>query len=207
MKRNIRYAAVICALFVIGGAVAGFNFSGGAPAAALTTTAHAPETKPAQVKEIDGYRAWTKVNPQPVHIAPKLSIACAILTAPPTDDSRNPHTEKLITVYVNEVGRQAMLTELKPKFPVGSVIVKEKLPEQSETDRVSEPELLTVMIKREHGFNPKVGDWEFMATNGAGTKVDARGRLESCQACHVVMKDRDFVSRIYLPEEWRSKLR
>jgi hypothetical protein len=114
----------------------------------------------------------------------------------------SPHADKLITVYVNELGREAMLSELKPTFAVGSVIVKEKL----SREKAGEPELLTVMIKRERGFNPAVGDWEFMATDGTGTKADARGRLESCQACHVLMKETDFVSRSYLPEELRSKL-
>lgn len=204
MKSNILYAAVIFALFIIGGAVAGFTFSGGAPATALIAEAHTSPAAPRQIDEIQGYKTWTLVNPQPVQISPRLSISCAVLIPPaPTDDSLSPHMGKTISVYVNETGRTAMLTELNPRFPVGSVIVKEKFAREKR----DEPELLTVMVKRERGFNPQVGDWEFMATNGAGTRVDARGRLESCQACHVAMKDRDFVSRMYLPAELRSKLR
>jgi hypothetical protein len=209
MKRYARYAAACLALLITGSVLAGFAFSSKAPKTG-TAPARPPETKPSQVSEISNYRTWTKVNPQPVPIS---SVLVAALCRPATADNSmhdaqsSPHAGKVITVYVNEIGRAAMMTELKPKFPVGSVIVKEKLPMQDETDRISDPELLTVMIKRERGFNPRVGDWEFMATNGAGTKVDARGRLESCQACHVAMKDKDFVSRMYLPQELRSKLR
>jgi hypothetical protein len=209
MKRNIRDVAALVALFVIGSAVAGFTFSGSAPTAA-TDSARQPEIQPAQMSEINGYRAWTKVNPQPVLIS---SVLVAELCRPATTDNnmhnveRSPHVDKQIMVYVNETGQHAMMAELKPKFPVGSVIVKEKLSGLKGPKGDEAPELLTVMVKRERGFNPQVGDWEFIATNGAGTKVDARGRLESCRACHVSMKDTDFISRVYLPDELRSKLR
>ena len=62
----------------------------------------------------------------------------------------NPHADKFITVYVNDLGKQAMMEMRNPDFPKGSVIVKEKLTNQSSAG----PELLTVMIKRETGFNP-----------------------------------------------------
>lgn len=210
-KRNTKYTMTCLALLVIGSVAAVFNFSGGTPKA-QTTQALTLETKPEQVSEIRGYRTWTKVNPQPV---PVSSVFVGALCRMPTADNQmhdsqkneNPHAEKLITVYVNELGRQAMMTELKPKFPVGSVIVKEKVSRMVRRTNTDEPDLLTVMIKRERGFNPVVGDWEFMAVNGAGTEIGARGKLESCQACHVLVKDNDFISRIYLPEEWRSKLR
>lgn len=202
----MRYALACLTLFVVGSVVVVFAFSGDTPKAE-TIAPRTDETSLPQISEIHGYQNWTKVNPQPVLIgSPQVSILCG---RPITFDRKreliSPHEDKLITVYVNEIGRQAMMTELKPQFPVGSVIVKEKL---SPEKRSGEPELLTVMIKREHGFNPGVGDWEFMAANGAGTTVDARGKLESCQACHVMMKKRDFISpRSYLPEELRSKLR
>ncbi|HEX7996854.1 MAG TPA: cytochrome P460 family protein [Pyrinomonadaceae bacterium] len=205
MKRKMKYMVACLALLIIGSALAGFTFSSGALKAETTSTLNF-ETRLPQVDEIRDYRRWTKVNPQPTPIS---SVAVAVLCRMPTanddmhDAGRSPHVNKLITVYVNELGRQAMMTELRPQFPVGSVIVKEKL----SADKMDAPELLTVMVKRERGFNPAVGDWEFMAVNGAGTKIDARGRLESCQSCHVLMKERDFVSRSYLPDELRSKLR
>jgi hypothetical protein len=116
---------------------------------------------------------------------------------------KNPHTDKFITVYVNDLGRKAMLEMKNPTFPQGSVIVKEKLTNQS----ISEPELLTVMIKREKGFNPETGDWEYMVTDGAGTTVQARGKLANCQACHLSRPNTDYIFRTYLPYEVRAQLK
>src|SRR5436190_17769194 len=78
------------------------------------------------------------------------------------DSKTNPHLKKYIIVHVNDIGRKAMLEEKNPKFPEGSVIVKEKLPEE----KSQTPELLTVMIKQRKGFNPESGDWEYMVVDG-----------------------------------------
>ena len=148
------------------------------------------------VKEIAGYRDWFKVNRTPEVMEARTALDCAA----PTAGSRiygpdNPHHEKYITVYVNEVGRQAMMEQAKPSFPEGSVIVKEKLPDKSSQT----PELLTVMIKRGKGFNNDSGDWEYMVTDGSGTKVEAQGKLENCQGCHQAKRQKDYVFRTYLP--------
>ena len=146
---------------------------------------------------VEGYKGWTRVNPEPELLhAPSASL-CGIAMSP------DPHLDKYITVYVNENGKNAMMKEKHPRFPQGSVIVKEKLPSKESTS----PELLTVMVKREDGYNPESGDWEYMITNGTGKEVHDRGRLEKCQSCHMMAKDNDFVSRTYLPRELRKKLK
>ncbi len=154
--------------------------------------------------EVAGYKDWTKVNEKPEYMAPRVSAMCAMPTQAQIDDeSKNPHINKFINVYVNAIGKDEMLTKKNPQFPVGTVVVKEKLAApESET-----PELLTVMIKREKGFNPEVGDWEFMTLNGAATEVTAKGKLESCGSCHLGYKQNDFITRTYLPEEFRRKLK
>jgi hypothetical protein len=154
------------------------------------------------VKEIAGYRDWFKVNRTPEVMQARTSILCAapsggMKTYGPT----NPHHEKYITVYVNELGRKAMMEEAKPNFPAGSVIVKEKLPDQSSQT----PELLTVMIKRGQGFNDESGDWEYMVVDGSGTKVEAQGKLANCQGCHQANRGKDYVFRTYLPNDVRLK--
>lgn len=153
---------------------------------------------------IEGYRRWTRVNPVPAVFHSQIAALCAAPTARQTRmEEGNPHRDKFITVYVNDAGRRAMMEEKLPRFPQGSIIVKEKLPGKDS----SSPELLTVMIKREAGYNPENGDWEYMALDGAGKEVQARGRLESCQSCHMMVKDTDYVSRNYLPREVREKLK
>jgi hypothetical protein len=151
---------------------------------------------------IAGYRKWTRVNPTPVVQEPRISLQCAPPTVQQTQlEASNPHAHKFISVYVNDIGRHAMLNEKLPHFPQGSVIVKEKLPAQDS----SSPELLTVMVKREPGYDPEKGDWEYMTVEGDGTTV--RGKLEKCQACHLLEKATDYVSRIYLPREVWEKLK
>lgn len=157
-----------------------------------------------QVKEVQGYRNWTRVNPEPVYMNPVAATACAApVVARRTREEGSPHAQRYITVYVNDVGRRAMMKERKPRFPEGSVIVKEKLLAKDSAT----PELLTVMIKRAKGFNPASGDWEYMVTNGAGSEVQARGKLSSCQSCHTPMTTTDYIYRSYLPGMVQDALR
>ena len=151
------------------------------------------------VKEIAGYRGWSKVNTEPQLMPDRTAALCAA----PVPIAKNPHSNKYVTVYVNDIGRKAMIEELNPYFPEGSVIVKEKLPDKSS----QAPELLTVMIKRGKGFNSTSGDWEYMVVDGTGTTVQARGRLENCQSCHTGKPGTDYVFRTYLPNEALNKLK
>jgi hypothetical protein len=154
------------------------------------------------VKEIAGYRAWFKVNRTPEVMQARTAVLCAApASGNPIYGPTNPHHEKYITVYVNEVGRPAMMEQAKPIFPEGSVIVKEKLPDKSSQT----PELLTVMIKRGKGFNNESGDWEYMVVDGSGTKVEAQGKLENCQGCHQAIQQKDYVFRTYLPYDVKLK--
>jgi hypothetical protein len=155
------------------------------------------------IKEIDGYRGWPKVNTQPQLMPDRTAALCAPVFDALFDNGRNPHRHKYVTVYVNDIGRQAMLEQIRPAFPEGSVIVKEKLPEKSSQT----PELLTVMIKHGKGFNPTSGDWEYMVVDGTGTTVQARGKLENCQSCHSARPKTDYVFRTYLSNEAMNKLK
>jgi hypothetical protein len=162
------------------------------------------KVEPSGSELVAAYKQWTRVNPVPEPVSARIAVQCAPPTATQTAMERDsPHRDKFITVYVNDIGRTAMMEEAQPHFPVGSIIVKEKLPGKDSTS----PELLTVMIKREAGYDQAGGDWEYMALDGTGKTVQARGHLEKCQACHVMVKDTDYVSRIYLPQEIREKLK
>ncbi len=157
-----------------------------------------------KVKEIRGYKSWTKVNPQPLRLPTPLDELCRMPRIGDSDEtSDNLHRRKYFTVYVNDIGRNAMMSEKIPKFPKGSVIVKEKLLSEDS----NAPELLTVMIKQKKGFNPTTGDWEYMVVNGTGTKVEGRGNLENCQSCHFLNKQTDYIFRSYLPEKEKGELK
>ena len=105
-------------------------------------------------------------------------------------------------VYVNELARQPMLTERKPSFPQGSIIVREKL----ETETSTTPALLSVMIKREKGFSLGDNDWEFIVADGAEGKLQLRERTINCMRCHSSQIESDYVYRYSLSRDDRLKL-
>lgn len=154
---------------------------------------------------VAGYKRWTRVNPEPAHFHMRRPTDCS---APVGAEVRmmvedNPHLDKFIYVFVNDTGRRAMFEERRPHFPVGSLIVKEKLP----TRDAAEPELLTAMYKRDAGYDPEGSDWEYMVLDGKAQEVRARGKLESCRACHQAVADTDFVSRNYMSYDLVRKLK
>jgi hypothetical protein len=168
-----------------------------------SAAAHPAEATGDPVQEITGYRGWTKVNKEPQLMPDQTAQLCAAASPAIGAAAQNPHRNKYITVYVNELGRKAMIEQKGPAFPEGSVIVKEKLSEQSS----QKPELMTVMIKRGKGFNPASGDWEYMVVDGTGTKVLAHGKLDNCQSCHSAKPGTDYVFRTYLSDEVMRKLK
>ena len=140
---------------------------------------------------------WTKVNDEPYRMGPPVAILCGIPTREEVESERkkNPHAQSYITVFVNNAGKEAMFAKEAQTFPVGSIIVKRKIANSLES---SDPLLYTIMRKREAGYNPRLGDWEFLTFNGEGTETTARGKLENCQTCHRKKRDSDFVFRPYL---------
>ena len=92
-------------------------------------------------------------------------------------------------VYANGRARAAFDTLEPTTFPVGSVIVREKL--YNLTDE--RPDLLAVMVKRAPGFNPAGGDWEFLLVDGSASKVIERQKKGTCLDCHATQRERDFV--------------
>jgi len=153
------------------------------------------------VTQIRGYRSWVRVTPAPVLIVDPQIVLCAA-AAPPRSVPASPHAGKYIRVYVNRSGKQPMLRAKEPRFPVGTIIVKEKL--AAEKDTV--PELLTVMEKKAAFFDPKHGDWQYSVFDGQGQPV-ATGSVAHCQTCHEKVTKGDFVFRNYLPKSLRSALR
>ena len=146
------------------------------------------------------YRQWTLVNPTPQLMEPQVSTDCSMIRA---REQQNPHLDKYISVFVNPVGSDEMMTKRHPKFPIGSMIVKEKLGSPDST----KPEMLTAMIKREPGYNPESGDWEYLVLDGGASKIVERGKLTRCSGCHRPYKSSDFITRTYLPETVRSDLK
>jgi hypothetical protein len=139
--------------------------------------------------------SWIQVNDEPYHMAPAVAALCAPVSADMIPQKKDPHAAAYITVYVNNAGREAMFAKQAQRFPEGSIIVKEKFGAPS-GDR--KPLLYTIMRKRESGYNPKVGDWEFSVVGADGKELQATGKLENCQGCHLGKSESDFVFRPYV---------
>jgi hypothetical protein len=54
------------------------------------------------------------------------------------------------------------------------------------------------MIKREPGYNPETGDWEFLVLDGQAFAILERGKLERCSGCHQSYAYTDFVTKTYM---------
>ncbi|HEY0004926.1 MAG TPA: cytochrome P460 family protein [Pyrinomonadaceae bacterium] len=157
----------------------------------------------AELKEVRQYRKWTRVHTTPLPLSTTLDGLCRAPTQVNLiETSSNPHRQNYFSVYVNEAGSQAMLSQSKPVFPPGSIIVKEKLPAKDSTRAL----MLTVMIKHDKGFNPATGDWEYAVTNGEGSEIEWRGTRANCHACHALKNETDYVFRSYLSDEAKQKL-
>jgi hypothetical protein len=168
----------------------------------LVRTGESPSSK-----VIAGYKNWTQVNTVPHLVSSQLSGQCAAPTALQLSmENKNPHLNKFVLVYVNDIGKAPMMEQKVPVFPEGSVIVKEKWLSKVRVNSAL-PELLTVMRKREAGYDPARGNWEYLVFDGAGQTLQASGKLENCQSCHIQQQATDYVSRSYLPATLWDKLR
>lgn len=147
-------------------------------------------------KAVGEYLLGTKVNETPAKMKPPVAAKCA-----PSSQQAAPHIQYYLTVYVNDLGKP-VVAESKPKFPVGTVLVKEKL----STPTTPKPELLTAMVKLEPGYDPEHGDWEYFVLAGDARKITARGKLETCRSCHDARKDTDYAFLSYLSAKDRERL-
>jgi hypothetical protein len=179
------------------------------PLGALAALAQQPPEKTPTPKEViplvKGYKKWACGNPHPKFVASHLAMLCRMVTPQEkAEEKSNPHLNKYVRVYVKgKKGEKEFLTRKKPKFPVGTVIVKEKLADPKATT----PELMTVMVKREKGYDSDAGDWEYLVVSGDGTKIQRQGKLENCRSCHLKVKEYGYVFRDYIPYDILQKMK
>jgi hypothetical protein len=100
-----------------------------------------------------------------------------------------PHDEFWIHVFINPEAAD-IIKSGKGTYPEGTIILKQKFLDAE----AKQTEFYTGMRKREKDYNPGYGDWEFFTLDSAGTKVTARGKIDSCMDCHANWKETDFVS-------------
>lgn len=176
-----------------------------------------PATAPKNVSDNAGWlqfmaareKTLTRVTEIPFTMDAQLALRCD-LPRPKDRPENNPHRGHRAHVYVTPGGEE-VLRSGAGTYPVGTLIVKEKFPgpytgkfdpdKEKISERKPQPELFTIMLKREAGYHPECGDWEFMMVTGDLRQVAARGKIDSCVACHQEYKQTDFVTRAYLPKK------
>lgn len=141
------------------------------------------------------YRSWHRVTAKPVDMKPWIAVLCE---GPHSwDRAGNPHVPKVFHVYVNPIGKKAMLTKRSVVFPNGTILVKEKWSKAA--DMAGYPELLTVMTKKD-------GHWVFSVADGHGNQGAADQK--KCMSCHEKTRENDYVFRTYMgagypyPSRW-----
>jgi len=158
----------------------------------------APPRSASHVVEPADFANWPRITERPVQVGPELWADCRGPT-PEETAARNaaatrhgPHVEYAIVVRVSP-GAIAAFRQGR-QLPVGAVVVKEKY-----MDRLASGPMqaYAVMVKREAGYDPGGGDWEYAYVRLAPEREVSRGRLAECAGCHASARDRDYLFRSY----------
>jgi hypothetical protein len=106
--------------------------------------------------------------------------------------AHGPHAKHFIVVRVSP-DAVAEFREGRP-LPTGAVVVKEKYADAVAAGPLQE---YAVMVKREAGYDPGAGDWEYAYVTLTPVRVVSRGRLRECAGCHASARERDYLFRSY----------
>jgi hypothetical protein len=140
--------------------------------------------------DLTGYQDWKQLltSPIPYRVPIELWIRCVAPTPADWAEAREkngPHNERYIRVYGNPSATRS-LANYEKRFPVGSVIAKEKFTTAPDGPAVG----LAFMIKREVARFPETDGWEFVYYPASG---DARKTHEACAACHRRAASTDYL--------------
>lgn len=158
-----------------------------------------PPGDPVEVGEEIDFANWQKAGQNPILVPGRVIAECvpqpaAVAYDPSKPREGGPHARPAIVVRVNPIGFDAFRNGQFP-LPVGTVIVKEKHGSLSAQDKPNE---YGAMVKREPGYDPTRGDWEYVYVVREPEKKVTRGQIESCIYCHVRQMDQDYTFRTYL---------
>ena len=143
------------------------------------------------------YTEWMRVTASAYPANAYAAFMCAIPLpdlSPELARQRGPHGGNYVHVFVNDIAVPVFSGDPAKPLPVGSVIVKAKIGELP----WGEAHALGVMIKREAGFDPEGGDWEYAYFDGPELELTGRGRIDNCRACHIPQSATAYLFRTYL---------
>jgi hypothetical protein len=153
-----------------------------------------PKPEPGVVEPLT-FATWPTVTDKPVQIGPALWVAdCRGPTPEEAAEAKRhgPHASYSIVVRVSPEANGAF-REGKP-LPIGAIVVKEKYEDAQASGPLHE---YAVMVKREAGYNPGGGDWEYSYVTLAPQRKVTQGRLANCAGCHLSARENDYLFRSY----------
>ena len=131
------------------------------------------------VADFADYQSWTKINTETI-----TGDISAML------GSAHEGNKGFREVYVNETGEAAALGNAAYPFPEGTIVVKESYKDAGGSK--GSLANLTIMVKRDGGYDSDNGDWEYLMASPAKA-VQMQGKLGMCIDCHAAAYDSDFV--------------
>lgn len=156
-----------------------------------TPAAAASSTVSEEITEI--VETYQQLPVQSRRIAPNIPLmGCRADFVDEVPGTEGPHAHGFIKVYMNEKAAEAFDSKSVP-YPVGAVIVKEKLRKSDSTDNPAGAEHNGIggMIKRPTGYDPRHGDWEYFYVDQSSPLQS--GLINNCIDCHGNASDRDYV--------------
>jgi hypothetical protein len=153
-------------------------------------------TSPTISEIATSYTNYSKITKEVVYVNFELAILCRGATKEEVDAARTkfgPHANTGILIYMNPPAAGAFRTNASA-FPVGSVIVKQKMISgyRDKEKWISTSDTgVGGMVKRPTGYDPAHGDWEYFYFEDP-KKIES-GRIASCVQCHEAAKEKDHV--------------
>jgi len=143
----------------------------------------------ALLSKVREFQSLSRVTDEPHEMHPQIAGACGISLV------ADVHGQRFCDVFVTNDALQTIRSG-KGSYAPGALIVKAKYP-LSDRKNV---ELFTVMRKRNPGYSPEHGDWEYSVVDANARQVLARGKITSCIECHDSYTSTDFVTRKYMKQ-------
>lgn len=163
----------------------------------LAAAEQPPASAPTISQIASSYTGYAKITPEPVYVNTFLAMLCRGATKEEVEKERvthGPHAHSTVVIHMNPIAASAFKAGTGA-YPVGSVIVKQKgLLEYVDAARKTGPVAkhgVGGMVKREAGYDPAHGDWEYFYFDDV-TKIES-GRIASCVQCHDKAKATDHV--------------
>ena len=132
-----------------------------------------------QAQAFSGYADWSKVNSEPIS-----GDATGFL------GSVHGGPKGIREIYVNSIGKAASDGNADLPYPAGTIIVKESY--DSDDGQKGKLKDLTIMVKRESGYNSENGDWEYLSAS-ATQKIKSQGLIKMCINCHTAAESDDYI--------------